>query len=75
MAKALKGVPETTLTPPEGVVALLINPQTGLQQMDGTGAIRDYFYQEFLPGRHDAELGLKPDDSEKPQEEIKNQLF
>ena len=75
MAKALKGVPETTLTPPEGVVALLINPQTGLQQVDGTGAITDYFYQEFLPGRHDAELGLKPDDSEKPQEEIKNQLF
>jgi penicillin-binding protein 1A len=75
MAKALKGVPETPLTPPDGVVALPINPQTGLQQVDAAGAMTDYFYQEFLPGRHDAELGLKPEDSEKPQEEIKNQLF
>jgi penicillin-binding protein 1A len=75
MSKALKGVPEAPFVPPEGVIALPINPQTGLQQVDVSGAITDFFYQEFQPGRIDSELALKPEDSDKPQDEIKNQLF
>lgn len=72
MAKVLKGVPETKPAPPEGVVTAQINAQSGLRE---DGGLSEFFYQEFLPGTHDAELGLKSEDSEKPQEEIKNQLF
>ena len=57
---------------PEGIVAVPINAQTGLRE---EGGMPEYFYQEFLPGTHDSELGLKSEGSEKPQEEIKNQLF
>jgi len=72
MGKVLKGVPEAKFTAPEGVLTVPINAQTGLRE---EGGIPEYFYQEFLPAMHDAELGLKSEGSDKPQEEIKNQLF
>ena len=72
MGKVLKGVPEEKLISPEGIAVAQINPQSGLRE---AGGLSEFFYQEFLPGTHDAELGLKSDESEKPQEEIKNQLF
>ena len=72
MGKILKGVPETKFPVPQGIVTVPINALSGLRE---EGGIPEYFYQEFLPGTHDAELGLKSDGSEKPQEEIKNQLF
>ena len=72
MGKVLKGVPEAKFAAPEGVITVPINAQTGLRE---DGGIPEYFYQEFLPAVHDAELGLKSEGSDKPQEEIKNQLF
>jgi len=72
MAKALKGVPEAEFVPPEGIVSVPINPQSGLRDEKG---VPEFFYQEFMPGSHDAELGLQPGGSDKPPEEIKNQLF
>jgi penicillin-binding protein 1A len=72
MAKVLKGVPEWKYTVPDGVVSVNINAQSGLREDSG---IPEYFYQEFIPGTHDAELGLKADGSDKAQDEIKNQLF
>ncbi|MES2353750.1 MAG: penicillin-binding protein 1A [Pseudomonadota bacterium] len=72
MGKVLKGVPEEPFTPPEGVVTVPINPSSGLRDEAG---IPEFFYQEFTPGTQDSGLGLRPSESEKPQEEIKNQLF
>jgi penicillin-binding protein 1A len=72
MGKVLKNAPEAPLTPPEGIVAVPINAQSGLRDENG---VMEFFYQEFLPGAQDAELGLQSDESGKPQEEIKNQLF
>ncbi len=72
MSKVLKGVPDAKLVPPDGIAVAQINPQSGLRD---SGGISEFFYQEFMPGTHDAEIGLKSDQSEKPQEEIKNQLF
>ncbi len=69
MAKALKGVPETPLKQPDGIVVARINPETGLREADG---IPEYFYSEFTPRARDdaaAPPGLQP------PREIRNQLF
>ena len=50
MATALKGVPETPLEPPQGVVAVKVNPDTGLRVADSHSGVVEYFYQEFVPG-------------------------
>src|SRR5690349_18928147 len=46
MGAVLKGVPEQPLTPPNGVVAMRVNPDTGLRMADAQGGIVDYFYNE-----------------------------
>jgi penicillin-binding protein 1A len=69
--KMLKGVPETDLEPPAGIVAVNINPNTGLRERDGASKTTEFFYQESQP----------PDDStiardgSRPPEEVKNQIF
>jgi len=69
--KMLKGVPETELVPPQGIVAVNINPVTGLRERDGASKTTEFFYQESQP----------PDDSaiardgSRPPEEVKNQIF
>jgi penicillin-binding protein 1A len=69
MAKVLKGVPEANLAMPDGIVALRINPESGLR--DEGGAITEYFFGEFLPrGRED---GLVP--AGQPARDIRDQLF
>lgn len=49
MATALKGVPEVPLEPPQGVVAVKVNPDTGLRVADAQPGVVEYFYQEFVP--------------------------
>lgn len=71
MGVALKGVPEAPFAPPPGVVAVRVNPETGMRDESG---VVDYFYQEFVPsegGGGGGPLG----GGEKPQEEVRNQLF
>jgi penicillin-binding protein 1A len=73
MASVLKGVAEQPFTPPAGVLALRVNPETGMRVTDGEGGIVDYFYQEFVPpegGAASASGG-----GERPAEEVRNQLF
>jgi penicillin-binding protein 1A len=70
MAKALKGVPEVPLKPPEGVVVARVNPETGLRD-DGGGGIPEYFYAEFTPHRDETAAAQG---KESPRE-IRNQLF
>ena len=72
-AKVLKGVPETELSPPSGVVAVNINPATGLRERDGTSRTTEYFYQESQPPYGDE--GAFARDGSRPPEEVKNQIF
>jgi len=73
MGAVLKGVPERQLGAPEGVLAVRVNPDTGLRVADGQPGVTDFFYKEFLPGAGSAG-GLAPD-VERPPEEVRNQLF
>jgi penicillin-binding protein 1A len=72
-SKVLKGVPETELTPPSGIVAVNINPATGLREMDGHSRTTEYFYAESTPPVGDDSAFAR--DSSRPPEEVKNQIF
>ncbi len=74
MAKALKGVPETKLVPPAGVVSTRINPESGLRDSGATGTLTEYFFQEFLPAEQTLIPATGPGGSA-PAEEVRNQLF
>jgi penicillin-binding protein 1A len=53
MQRALKGVPEKPISPPEGVITVHINAETGLR--DDSSSLTEYFLAEFPPaGRADA---------------------
>jgi penicillin-binding protein 1A len=49
MGEALKGVPQATINPPQGVVSVSINPLTGLPTEAGEQGTPEYFYQEVVP--------------------------
>ncbi|MDR2875405.1 MAG: penicillin-binding protein 1A [Methylobacillus sp.] len=49
MGKALKGTPDTPYPVPKGVVAIKVDPATGIQAGADKGGISEYFYQEFPP--------------------------
>jgi len=73
MGTVLKGAPEEPFSAPPGVVSVKVDASTGLRVGDsGAGAV-DYFYQEFLPAEQGAGGGFAT--SEKPAEEVRNQLF
>ncbi|TCV82403.1 penicillin-binding protein 1A [Sulfurirhabdus autotrophica] len=74
MGKVLKGVPESVMNVPEGVVVAKINPQTGLREMDGGDGIAEYFYQENLPGESGSGMG-DMQGGVKPSDEVRDQLF
>jgi penicillin-binding protein 1A len=69
----LKGVPETELSAPAGVVAVNINPTTGLREPGGASRTTEYFYQESQPPV--GEEGSFARDASRPPEEVKNQIF
>jgi penicillin-binding protein 1A len=71
--KVLKGTPETELSPPSGVIALNINPATGLRELDGHSRTTEYFYQESQPPIGDD--GAWARDSSRPPDEVRNQIF
>lgn len=73
MQKALKGVPEADLDPPSGVVAVNINPMTGLREPGGASKTTEFFYTETQPAV--GEEGAFARDSNRPPEEVKNQIF
>jgi penicillin-binding protein 1A len=72
MQKALKGVPEKPLTPPEGVVTIKVNPDSGLR--DDTNGVAEYFFAEYPPaGRGE---GLAPTQVPgRTTEDVREQLF
>jgi penicillin-binding protein 1A len=74
IGSVLKGVAEQPFTPPAGVVAVKVNPETGMRAGDGEPGLVDYFYQEFTPAEGGIAVGI-PASGERPAEEIRNQLF
>jgi penicillin-binding protein 1A len=74
MGAALKGAPEQQLSPPGGVVAVRVNPDTGLRVAEAQEGVVDYFYKEFLPPEHETLVGGVMG-GERPREEVRNQLF
>src|SRR5512143_1735085 len=53
MAKVLKGTPEASLPMPSGIIAVSVNPETGLR--DDASGLTEYFFAEFPPrGRDDS---------------------
>ena len=73
MGKMLKDVPESELEAPPGIVAVNINPVSGMREPDGRSKTVEYFYQESLPSI--GEEGAVARDTTKPPEEVKNQIF
>jgi penicillin-binding protein, 1A family len=71
MREALKGVPEAEQSLPEGVVAVPIDPETGLQ--DSASSLTDYFYQENVPPAKQVAPEEAP--GSRSIEEILDQLF
>ena len=71
--KVLKGMPETELVPPSGVVAVAINPATGLRERDPTSRTTEYFYAESTPPYGEDSPFAR--DGSRPAEEVKNQIF
>jgi penicillin-binding protein 1A len=72
MQHALKGVPEMALKVPEGVVAVLIDPVTGLRTDEGK--VSEFFFAENVPAAgfpsdHAATGGTRTAD------EVRSQLF
>jgi penicillin-binding protein 1A len=72
MAKVLKGVPETPLKQPEGVVTARVNADSGLRESDDRGGISEYFFSEFMPRKRDDALAT---DGGRAPPEVRNQLF
>jgi penicillin-binding protein 1A len=71
--KVLKDVPETEYPQPSGVVAVNINPMTGLREPGGLSRTLEYFYQESQPPV--GEEGAFVRDTSRPAEEVRNQIF
>jgi len=78
MGKVLKGTPESVRPVPGGVVTVHVDPGTGLREPDGKSGIAEYFFQEYVPGEHDATAAAGDASSggapARP-EDVRNQLF
>ena len=73
MQKALKGQPEATVEPPEGVLSLRINADSGLR--DDNSMLSEYFFSEYVPRRDESSLAPVQGAGARPAQEIRNQLF
>ncbi len=72
MQRALKGVPEKALTSPEGIVAVRVNPATGLR--DDTG-VSEYFFSEFVPAARSEGLGPQVTVPGRTTQDVRDQIF
>jgi membrane carboxypeptidase/penicillin-binding protein len=72
-SRVLKDVPETEYAQPTGVVAVNINPLTGLREPSGASKTIEFFYQESQPPIGDDSSIAR--DASRPPEEVRNQIF
>jgi penicillin-binding protein 1A len=73
MEKILKTVPEKLRDPPEGVVQLRINADTGLR--DESSSMSDWFLNEFTPRRSEESLAPAAIPGAPAQRDVRDQLF
>lgn len=73
MGKALKNIPESKYTMPEGISIIPINPQNGARAEEG--GTPEFFYQETPPQASSQWTDDIIDSIGKTVDEIKNQLF
>ena len=73
MQRALKGVPEQALEPPAGVVAMRINPDTGLR--DDSSRVSEWFLAEFTPRMAQDALAPAAMPGAAPARDVRDQLF
>jgi penicillin-binding protein 1A len=62
MATALKGVPDEELPMPDGILAIKIDPTTGIRADNEDSAIYDYFYHENPPPQVEVPVAPMTDD-------------
>jgi penicillin-binding protein 1A len=72
-SRVLKGVPETVFRAPAGVVAVNIDPLTGLREPSGISRTLEYFYQESQPPIGEDSAFTR--DATRPPDEVRNQIF
>ena len=75
MKTALKGVPETPLKPPSGVVSATVGGDSEGAGLTNAGTISDWFYSEFPPRRFVDPLTGNEGSRSKQDEEVRQQLF
>jgi penicillin-binding protein 1A len=75
MGAVLKGQPEELPIAPEGVVAVAINPETGLRDKHAGSPMIEYFYRENVPPEQESAPENDGGDSPKPAEEVRDQLY
>ncbi len=74
MATVLRGQKEEMPIAPEGVVAVAINPETGLRDPSASNQIIEYFYHENVPPEPGSGF-LFGSDPPKPNEEVTDELY
>jgi penicillin-binding protein 1A len=75
MGTVLKGQPEELWVAPQGVVAVAINPQTGLRDRHAPTPMIEYFYHENVPPEQESSPEDELGESAKPAEEVRDQLY
>ena len=75
MRTALKGVPETPLKPPPGVVSASVGGESEGSGLSDSRVVADWFYSEFPPRRFVDPLTGNEGSRNKQDEEVRQQLF
>ncbi|MGH8730195.1 MAG: penicillin-binding protein 1A [Burkholderiales bacterium] len=75
MGTVLKSQPEELWVAPQGVVAVAINPQTGLRDPHAATPMIEYFYHENVPPEQESSPEDELGESAKPAEEVRDQLY
>ena len=75
MRTALKGVPETPLKPPPGVVSASVGGDSEGSGLSDSRVVADWFYSEFPPRRFVDPLTGNEGSRNKQDEEVRQQLF
>ena len=74
MQRVLRNVPEQPANPPEGVVSLRVNADSGLR--DDASPLSEWFFSEYLPRREEPTFAPSTGAvGTRPATDVRNQLF
>ncbi len=75
MRVALEHYPEHLLTPPSNVIAVHINPRTGLREENQDQGIIEYFRESEIPGERDSPAPLDNEQTNSGDNSTQDSLF